>query len=77
MRVGIPDAVLRGDLKSFLEAAECRVRGVSPSTLHVVMPRAPTTEQAEREVAIYLQTWQAMHPGAYARIVGEGAAAPD
>jgi hypothetical protein len=24
------------------------------------------------EVAIYLKTWQAMHPGAYARIVGEG-----
>jgi hypothetical protein len=35
------------------------------------MPRAPTNDQAEREIAIYLRTWQAMNPGAQALIVGE------
>jgi hypothetical protein len=76
MRVRISDAHLLGDLKGFLEAAECRVRKVGPGTLDVVMRRAPSTAQAEREVAIYLKTWQAMHPGAYARIVGEGTENP-
>jgi hypothetical protein len=74
MRVRISDAALRGDLKSFLETAECRVREVGPSTLDVAMARAPSEEQAEREIAIYLKAWQATHPGAYARIVSEGSA---
>jgi hypothetical protein len=72
MRVRISDAALLGDLKVFLEATECRVREVGQGTLDVTMPRAPTRDQAEREVAIYLKAWQAMHPGAHARIVGEG-----
>jgi hypothetical protein len=72
MRVRISDAVLLGDLADFLEAAECRVRKVGEATLDVSMPRAPSTEQARREIDIYLKTWQAMHPRAHARIVGEG-----
>jgi hypothetical protein len=63
---------LLGDLKSYLEAAECRVRKVGPATLDVTIPRAPSAEQAEREVALYLKAWQAMNPGSFARLVGEG-----
>jgi MOSC domain-containing protein YiiM len=74
MRVRISDSVLLGDLTGFLEAAECRVRKVGEATLDVTMPRAPSAEQAQREIDIYLKTWQAMHPGAYARIVSEGRA---
>jgi hypothetical protein len=74
MRVRISDAVLMGDLTDFLEAAECRVRKVGEATLDVTMPRAPSADQAQREIDIYLKTWQAMHPGSYARIVSEGRA---
>jgi hypothetical protein len=74
MRVRISDAVLMGDLTDFLKAAECRVRKVGEATLDVAMPRAPSAEQAQREIDIYLKTWQAMHPGSYARIVSEGRA---
>ena len=72
MRVRISNADLLGDLTTFLEAAECRVRKVGLATLDVAMARAPSEAQAQREVAIYLRTWQAMNPGTYARIVGEG-----
>jgi hypothetical protein len=72
MRVRISHASLLGDFAAFLEAAECRVRKVAEATLNVSMPRAPSTEQARREIDIYLKTWQAMHPGAHARIVGGG-----
>jgi MOSC domain-containing protein YiiM len=72
MRVRISDAHFLGDLKSYLEAAECRVRRVGNGTLDVTIPHAPSAEQAEREVAIYLKTWQAMNPGSYARVVDEG-----
>jgi hypothetical protein len=76
MRVRISDAFLLGDLTDFLEAAECRVRNVGKATVDVTMLRAPSAEQAEREVTLYLRMWQAMHPGAYARIVGEGTESP-
>jgi hypothetical protein len=36
------------------------------------MPRAPSDDQALREIAIYLRAWTAMHPDAVARVVGEG-----
>jgi hypothetical protein len=76
MRVRISDAALLGDLKGYLEAVECRVRDVGNATLDVTVPRAPSPEQAEREVAIYLKTWLAMNPGAHARVVGEGMEQP-
>jgi hypothetical protein len=71
MQVRISNADLLEDLQTYLEAAECRTRKVGLSTLDVVMDRAPSAEQAEREVAIYLRTWQAMNPGSQALIVGE------
>jgi hypothetical protein len=72
MRVQTSDPALLGDLMTFLEAAECTVRAVGPATLEVSMLRAPSVDQAEREISIYLQTWQAMNPGTDAHIVGEG-----
>jgi hypothetical protein len=62
------------DLESFFRAAECEVRRVGMVTVDVSMPRAPSDSQALREISIYLRTWQAMHPGAHARVIGEGRA---
>lgn len=74
MRVRVSNADLLRDLKGYLEAADCRVRKVGEVTLDVTIESAPSTEQAQREIAIYLKAWQAMNPGGYARIVGEGRA---
>jgi MOSC domain-containing protein YiiM len=76
MRVRLSDAHLLEDLKSYLEAAECRVRRVDRATLEVTIDRAPSAEQAEREAALYLKTWQAMNPGFYARVVDGGTIPP-
>ena len=72
MRVRISNADLLKALQGYLEATECRVRKVGEATLDVTMDRAPSEEQAEREVAIYLKTWTAMNPGCVARIVDDG-----
>jgi hypothetical protein len=72
VRVRISDQDLLGDLKDYLEAAECTVREVGQVTLDVSMPHAPSDDQALREIAIYLRAWTAMHPDAVARVVGEG-----
>jgi hypothetical protein len=50
-------------------AAECVAEHSGEDTLDVSIPRAPSDEQARREVAIYLQAWQAMNLGARAEIV--------
>ena len=73
MRVRVTDERLLRDLEEFLVATDCRVRKVGKVTLHVTL-RAPNEEQARRELDIYLRTWQAIHPGVYAHIVGEGRA---
>ena len=72
MRVQVSDKAFAEGLKTYLQAAECSVRVVGEVTLDVSMPRAPSDDQALREVVIYLRTWQAMNPDAHARIVGEG-----
>jgi hypothetical protein len=70
VRVRVTDEAFLGNLEAFLVATDCRVRKMGTATLDVTL-RAPTEEQAQRELDIYLRTWQAMHPGTYARIVGE------
>jgi hypothetical protein len=72
MRVRVSNADLLGDLRDYLEAAECRVRKVGEVTLDVTIESAPSAEQAQREIAIYLKAWQAVNAGGYTRIVGEG-----
>lgn len=69
MRVRVTDPSLLGDLQRYLRAAECVVEQSSDDTLDVYIPRAPSAEQARREVEIYLQAWQAMNPEAHAGIV--------
>ena len=48
-----------------------RERVIGEVTFDVSIPRAPSDEQALREIAIYVKAWRAMHPGVYARIVDE------
>ena len=69
MRVRVSDPALLGDLQRYLRSAECVVEQSDDDALDVSMPRAPSDDQARREVDIYLQTWQAMNPGARAEIV--------
>jgi hypothetical protein len=69
MRVRVSDPALLGDLQRYLRAAQCMVEQSGEDTLDVSIPRAPSDEQARREVAIYLQAWQAVNLGARAEIV--------
>jgi hypothetical protein len=69
MRVRVSDPALLGDLQRYLRAAECEVEQAGDDALDVSIPRAPSDEQARREVAIYIQAWRAMNPGARAEIV--------
>jgi hypothetical protein len=72
MRVRVSEPALLGDLQRSLRAAECVVKQSDEDVLEVSVARASSDEQARRVVAIYLKGWQAMTPGAHARIVGEG-----
>jgi hypothetical protein len=56
MRVRVSDPALLGDLQRYLRSAECVAERSGEDTLDVSIPRAPSDEQARREVAIYLQT---------------------
>jgi hypothetical protein len=69
MRVRVSDQALLGDLQRYLRATECIVKKADDDELNVSVPRAPSDEQAQREVAIYIQAWRAMNPGARAEIV--------
>ena len=69
MRVRVTDASQLDELQRYLRAAECVVEQADDDALDVYIPRAPSDEQARREVGIYLKTWQAMHPEAQAQIV--------
>ena len=69
MRVRLSDPELLPDLLDYLRAAECVVEEVGPDELNVIVPRAPSDEQARREVDIYLRAWQAMNPNARAAII--------
>lgn len=77
MWIQVSDKSSGEDLKAYLEAGECVVRKVAEVsfmgevTFDVSIPRAPSDDQARREIAIYVKAWQAMHPERYARIVGE------
>ena len=70
MRVRLSDPALLPELVAYLRAIECVVEQVGPDELTVMIPRAPSDEQAARELDIYLRAWQAMHPEVHADIVG-------
>jgi hypothetical protein len=55
-----------GQTSSFALAgslAPLRAERGRPGTLDVTIPRAPSNEQAQREIALYLKAWQAMVAG--------------
>jgi hypothetical protein len=66
MRVRISDPVLLDDLQRYLRAVDCVAEAAGADALDVSVPRAPSEDQARREVDIYLRAWQAMNPGARA-----------
>jgi hypothetical protein len=70
MRVRLSDPALRPDLLVYLRSAECVVEEIGPDELNVLVPRAPSDDQARREVDIYVRAWQAMNPNARAEIIG-------
>jgi hypothetical protein len=57
------------ELVDTLTRAECSVRELGPAEIAVDVPRAPTAEQAERELEIYLALWRAQHPEGRAVLV--------
>lgn len=69
MRVRLSDPDLLSDLLDYLRAAECVAEEIGPDELNVIVPRAPSDEQAHREVDIYLRAWQAMNPNVRAAII--------
>jgi hypothetical protein len=50
MRVRISDPALLGDLQRYLRAAVCVAEQSEENALDVHMPRAPSEEQARREI---------------------------
>jgi hypothetical protein len=69
MRVRVSDSALLGELQRYLRAADCVAEQADEDALDVSIPRAPSEDQARREVDIYLKAWQAMNAGARAEIV--------
>jgi hypothetical protein len=69
MRVRVSDPALLEDLQRYLRAADCVAEQADEDALDVAVPRAPSDDQARREVDIYLKAWQAMKLGAHADLV--------
>jgi hypothetical protein len=69
MRVRLTDETLVPDLLAYLRAAECVAEEVGPGELNVIVPRAPSDDQARRELDLYLRAWQAMNPNAQAELL--------
>jgi hypothetical protein len=69
MRVRVTNPSVLADLQRYLRAAECVAEQSDEDALDVYMPHAPSSEQARREVGLYLKTWQALNPEAHAAIV--------
>ena len=69
MRVRVSDPALLENLQRYLRAADCVVEQAGADALDVAVARAPSDEQARREVDIYLKAWQAMNPGARTELI--------
>jgi hypothetical protein len=71
-RVHLGASDLLPELVDTLERAECLVRELGLVELAVDVPRAPSADQAERELKIYLALWHARHPDAHAVLSTSG-----
>jgi hypothetical protein len=70
MQIKVSDPKLLGDLLASLARARCPVEASGVDTVEVASPSALLTpEQARREIAFYLATWQIRHPGTHAEFV--------
>jgi hypothetical protein len=69
LRVQVSESASAGDLKSYLEAAECAVQVVDTHMLEVSIPRVLFEAQALRVLTVHLAGWGAMNPGIDALIV--------
>jgi hypothetical protein len=58
-----------GDLKAYLEEAQCVVHVLDPHILEVSIPRVHFGAQALRELTVDLAAWRTMKPGIDALIV--------
>jgi hypothetical protein len=54
VRIQVSESAHLGDLKTYLEAAECAVHVLDSHVLEVSVPRAPSEAQAVREMTLYL-----------------------
>jgi hypothetical protein len=69
LQVQVSESASAGDLKSYLEAAECAVQVLDTHTLEVSIPRVPFGAQALRVLTRHLAGWRAANPGTDALIV--------
>ena len=69
MRVRLADETDPPDLVRYLRSTDCAVEQVGDDELSVVVPRAPSDDQARRELDVYLRAWQATNASAHADIV--------
>jgi hypothetical protein len=67
-RITLEDPARLAELADALARTECAVEELGPAELAVDVPRAPSAEQAERELRIYLALWRAQHPAARAEL---------
>ena len=70
MRIHVLNGDLLEDLAVYLRAAECTVEKLGTDVLEVDIPRAPSIDQARRELELYLAAWRAMHEDARVELVG-------
>jgi hypothetical protein len=70
MNVYVNDPVAMPQLRAHLEAAGCQVGERDSYHLEVRLLRPlPDEQQAQREVDVFLATWQALNPGVEAYVV--------
>ena len=69
MRVRLSDQASMPDLVAYLRSTECVVAELDANELDVIVPRAPSDDQARRELDVYLRAWQALNPTVFADIV--------
>jgi hypothetical protein len=69
LNVFINDPSVVPDLRAHLEAAGCLVRERDAYYLEVRLPRIASDLQAQREVDVFVATWQALNPGVEAYVV--------
>jgi hypothetical protein len=69
--VFISNPNLLRDLQFSLQRTDCVAEQRTVHVLEVSVPSAPDEEQAQRELNVYLASWQARHRGVEAYVIEE------